>query len=142
MKEYAKKLTKNMLPSRVYSQDIIGNLCLYTCLECEMTFNRKSKLRDHTKLSSHKNSSDNNLNLTKTVYHKCKLCYKDILCDYASLYMHLRFCHSLSIDVYCRANNCVIAGDKKIVLKSLKLSLHIDNLCTFACNFCKKCLLP
>ncbi len=125
---------------RTYSNDIIGNLCVYKCLDCQRRFNFRNSFRHHIRSSLHKKSANYNDHVEKYVYHKCKLCKSTIACEKRSLHSHFKHCHGISQEEYCKVTSCVMAqddDDDTVLLKSLKVSTSAKNLCTFACGVCK-----
>ncbi len=93
------------------------------------------------KATSHGNNFKGQVNMIKTIYHKCKLCDKVVLCDIIALRDHVRTRHSATIDEYCQKTGCTQAEKKEkketYFLKTLKLSESVDNLCIFTCGTCK-----
>ncbi len=135
--------SNKILPGIIYSNKIVGSLCVFKCSNCEHEFHSKSRFKWHQRQYSHYSKNDNGDNFLKRVYHKCKFCMKSILCEKTVLMLHFRRSHSLSFAEYCKRTGCslstkTIANSSSYFLKSLKNSSKIDDLCVFQCKICKK----
>ncbi len=125
-----------------YSDNVIGNLCLYKCQDCQEQFNTWRNLDQHQKAKSHstgRTSYRERYNvMTTKVYHKCRLCFKTFLCERHNLQLHFKIAHKVSFSDYCTKTGCVIKDSEKgALLKTLKVSTEFRNLCVFECNVCK-----
>ncbi len=120
--------------------DTIGNLCVYRCEDCKAEFNSWTSLTHHQTTQSHsKTSFKDKQRVMKSTYHKYKLCFKVVLCEKYILNKHIKRCHGLSLQEYCRNTNCEFQYDKNVIrLESLKTSTQIDNLCIFTCHMCNQ----
>ncbi len=135
-------------PKRIYSKDIIGNLCVYQCNDCNQEFKIPRHLNSHQRALSHGHYSHNysrksNKSLVKSVYHECKLCNASLLCAMSALHCHFKRRHFISIEEYCKKTGCTMRRTKvnKPLLsgiKSLKVSANMDNMCVFKCDICTK----
>ncbi len=77
----------------------VGNLCVYKCNVCDISYRSKDSLRTHfvqTNHSSHRKSLDLENYLVKTVFHKCQLCSKKIMCERKSLKKHFLYFHHIN----------------------------------------------
>ncbi len=123
----------------VYSNNIIGNLCVYECETCKQRFSNRTLFSRHLNSLSHGNALTIVKSLQRKVFHKCKLCDKSILCDKNILQGHFRYTHAMTIDVYCTKTGCTFQKTKQFAssfLKSLKQSKEIKNACEFNCRTC------
>ncbi len=128
--------TQEALSERSYSDNFIGNLCVYRCQKCRKTFSSQALWCHHRRVFSHCRDLKSRDCLIKTTYHKCKLCNKDFLCDQAYLNSHLKSAHGLSTEKYCQTTGCVRNKSREDTLRSLKTSKFIGNLCVFKCPGC------
>ncbi len=145
--QYVKKFELDTIgtpPNVIYSDNIIGNFCVYKCLECGQNCTGRYALAHHIKTHSQRKRHYNEDCLEKRVYHKCKLCIKSILCDLLTITLHLKQCHNIALDQYCTktkteidARNSLTSGINSSYLKSLKISNKIHNSCVFVCPLCK-----
>ncbi len=139
---YQKKFVfnmSNMLPDAVYSDKLIGNLCIYRCESCKQTFSSRTLFSRHLKSLSHGSALNVGLYLQKKVFHKCKICDKSILCDKTILYGHIVNTHGITFELYCKQTGCTLEKTKhfhKEFVKSLKESKMIRNACEFYCKIC------
>ncbi len=148
LKEYVKKFNlenfKGVSHEQLASYDqlsdnVIGNLCIRKCNDCEMEFSCLSSLQTHQKALSHKNVTSNQDNFVKKVCHKCKICNKTIICDMSFIYSHIKNAHKLSFKAYCKDYGVTFAKTTKaILIESMKVSPFVDDLCIFACTDCGK----
>ncbi len=143
-KEYIKKFgldcSKVARKEDTYSDNIIGNLCVYTCQECLEEFSSWRKLCRHQQNLNHiRTSLKDRCKVRKSTYHKCRLCYRSFLCEKYYLQKHIASFHGLSMNQYCTKTGCKMQEDKgSLKLKTLKLSDQIENFCIFACQVCRK----
>ncbi len=139
-REYINKFSldiSSLSSEGLYSENIVGNLCLYQCDACEKQFETFQSFSYHKESTLHESKK----NIVKTVYHKCKLCLKTLLCELEYIKNHLRGIHNISFEKYCKTSDCFRADNEElIILKSLKLSNCMANLCIFACHVCSKML--
>ncbi len=124
------------------SENVIGNLCLYECKECNQTFENQNVLSKHRAKYLHTINTVQH-SLTKSVWHKCKLCKRRFLCDLTVLKKHIAGCHRFSLEEYSIKTGCKIAKNRVVhisqkFLKSLEISNITDDCCIFACNLCGK----
>ncbi len=126
-----------------FSNDVIGNMCVYECETCKRQFDNSRKFTRHLRAASHGDSSKSSLGLRKIVYHKCQVCSKLILCDNYLLDQHICQYHKLSVEKYCESKGIKIEGKEYIKLKqsylnTLTISNVIENLCIFSCSICSQ----
>ncbi len=129
----------NMLSDVVYSDKLIGNLCVYECEACKQRYSSKSVFTRHLTSMSHGSALNIGISLRKKVFHQCKLCNRSILCDKAVLSGHLRYTHGLTMELYCEQTGCTLERTRYFqldFLKSLKESKKIRNACEFHCRIC------
>ncbi len=117
--------------SGTYSESI-GNLCVYQCGTCHKQSTNLALLRQHLKNFLHTKES-----MIKKVFHQCNICHKTFLCIRDVLRYHFKKVHNISLLEYCKRTGCDMANSREILMNSLKLSKWIDNLCIFACSYCK-----
>ncbi len=145
-KQYIEKFgfdTTKTLLKETMSDKALGNLCVYKCHECGHSTNSKPMFYLHRKQFSHQSKHFIFECLTKKVIHKCRLCDKSLLCDLQVVSDHLKYCHSITLEEYCRRTGCTRIRDKhdkvsQPFLKSLKQSQNPGNSCSFKCNICKR----
>ncbi len=137
--QYRKKFntsTKNL------SGDVIGNLCVYECPECGVKMADKGNFSQHQKKHVYVKSSEANRNLIKKVYHRCKLCDRQILCTLHYVQVHLKASHNICLEEYCKKTGCTISKRSKSFsssfIKTLKISRKMLNLCLYSCNLCSE----
>ncbi len=126
-----------------YSENVIGNMCVYECNDCKLQFDNLNSFNRHINTIVHMNQSSRLESLTKKVCHKCKLCNKSILCDRAVLKDHFKNIHGMSIEEYCKKMNCTLTPTKinivsRSFLQSLELSEGLDKSCVYGCDLCSK----
>ncbi len=127
-----------------FSDKIIGNLCVYKCMKCGQKFWSEPAFSSHLRSFSHGNYTKSSNCLIRSVFHKCKLCNEEILCDKRALQRHLKYWHdNTSLKEYCKRSGCLMAKKINFFLTppnilSLKLSKTGDNLCMFSCTVCPK----
>ncbi len=156
LKEYISKFkieTSSFVHEGTYSNNFVGNLCLYECGVCKKQFDCKRQFFEHKGKTSHKTKT----NIVKRVYHICRLCNKTCLCEIPLLERHLST-HSITLEKYCDNNNCTL--DKAAIQKTLsqnnikiredaekiieKLcqkapnSEKVTTMCRLKCSNCKK----
>ncbi len=130
----------NRLPNAVYSDNLIGNLCIYQCETCKQTYSSRSLFAKHLRSLSHGSALNVGINLKKKVFHQCKLCDKSVLCDNVVVYGHIFNTHGLTPESYCKQTGCTLERTRhfrKDFLTSLKESKKIKNACEFKCNICE-----
>ncbi len=97
------------LPEIMYSEHVIGNLCLYQCQKCKHCFRSKETLQSHHRKYM---MDGEKLNITasirKIVHHHCKICQSSIQCQLLHLKNHFEKFHDLSIEKYCKDNGCTL----------------------------------
>ncbi len=139
---YQKKFlfdSSNKLPDAVYSDNLIGNLCIYQCESCKQTFSSRTLFYRHMKSLAHGSPLNVGLYLQTKVFHKCKICKKSILCDKTTLYGHIVNTHKVTLELYCKQTGCTLERTKyfhKEFLQSLKESKRITNACECKCSIC------
>ncbi len=147
LSQYAEKFATNafqIVPNTSYSQKIIGNLCVFNCIDCGQKSTSSHFFSEHKKLLNHSMNTKAMDSLTKKVYHKCKLCNKTVLCDQRVLQKHFKRHHDVSVDEYCQRTGTAKNKHQRhpsstiSLIKSLKISQNIDNSCIFACDKCDK----
>ncbi len=106
--EYAKKFACKKTEETIYSQDIIGNLCLYECIDCGYNSSSGRAFLKHKRLTHHCRKISSLDSLKKSVYHRCKLCKKSILCDQTVIAKHLRRHHDFTPEDYCKITGASI----------------------------------
>ncbi len=123
-----------------YSNNVIGDLCVYQCVDCTKEVKSWDSLKIHQKNSSHALSiCRDKTNTKKKVYHQCRLCNRTLLCENIVLNRHFKAMHGMDISEYCKATGCVAhESSSTILLKSLKISTQPRDLCVFACRTCGK----
>ncbi len=129
-----------LVPKATYSNNTLGNLCIYECRACGDVFKSSGALARHRIRLEHKSCTVLEC-LTKRVYHKCKLCNKSIFCDIQMLHSHIKCCHNMTLKEYARKKKCKFVSSyyaDKTFIETLKLSKTLYNSCTFACNACNR----
>ncbi len=117
-----------------YSMNVIGNLCLYKCLQCDEQSFYLGMLQKHKEVFKHGDPNDLTNNIVRPVHHKCKICLKTLLCVTANLRTHIRKIHNLSLQEYCNKFGCTFSDGKKngqYLIQSLKISPNANDLCQF-----------
>jgi hypothetical protein len=80
--------------------------------------------------------------IDKIVAHKCKLCFKLILCDTVLLDKQIRHFHQTTLDEYSKELKCEriysSLADKQTILDNAEISSTPKSLCTFKCLSCNK----
>ncbi len=139
------KLSSRKIPQEAkFTENDIGNYCVYKCNICGDEFNVNESLTKHQlKLHKQKTKSRSKESLVKIVYDRCKLCEKSILFEKANLKQHCKKRHGLSLEEYCKLSGCNLGEDKSCrfpikLLKTYKLSDTMKNLCEFTCRSCNK----
>ncbi len=121
-----------------YSNKAIGNLCIFQCHVCKMKFNTSAHFTKHLKASSHGRQRYID-GLTRTVYHKCKICEKSIVCDHLILLKHFKWNHNLTPKEYCEKYKITMLNCRDFpqsFVKSLEISKKANYSCVFVCNVC------
>ncbi len=123
----------------------IGNLCKLRCPDCATLFNSVGGLRKHCNHSDCETFQHEDLYkyLDKSVTHRCKICSKLLLCDWAIIHSHIQSHKIKSLEAYAETTGCIIVGnkreketifyDKTNKAKSLK---KIGAFCSFKCDKC------
>ncbi len=146
--QYIKKFHTDklkLLPQEVtYSNDTIGNLCQFQCLDCGAKFTNRGTSRKH-QINIHGNNVERGEKMIKRVLHKCKLCGKMVQCEIQYLLCHLKSVHGLTTKEYCKQTGCKYAQNiyrtflkSKSMLQCLPLLTIIGNKCKFECRQCLK----
>ncbi len=136
--------TSKTLPEDAYSENTIGNFCVFQCIKCKKKLQSKKLVSRHKCFHFQSTDHKNICSLTKRVYHTCKLCSKKLLCDRIILTGHFRYRHNLSTEEYSEKTGTSNTTQRRVprsLLKSLNLSNEIGNICIFACNICNKKLI-
>ncbi len=131
------------------SETVIGNLCTFKCPGCKRVFNTYSTFTQHISLIASKCPQlQNNIQwqtcLLEVVSHKCKICFKHLLCDNNIILDHIKCVHDIkTILQYAKKTGCSITNYRnrlggRHVLNSnnAMVSLEIGNYCTFTCHIC------
>ncbi len=133
-KQFHRDTLKTLRKIDCYSNNMLGNLCVYQCEKCDKKFSGLLQLQKHQKLMSH---DKNKYKVIKSTYHKCRLCCKNVICEIFYLTGHMRRYHQISLQDYCAKTNCKIQQTKKMLkLHTLKLSAQVNDLCVFLCRIC------
>ncbi len=141
-KQYIQKFcidTSKTVAQGSYSESVIGNLCLYTCPDCKEQYNSWYKFNVHQRHTSCKKIIFKNRHkVMKSVYHKCLICYKTVVCEKWQLAKHMnKNHHGICLEEYCQRTGCVFqVTEDTHFLRSLKISDKMDNLCVFTCTIC------
>ncbi len=153
-KDYVTKFaldTSNKSLEKTYSNEIIGNFCLYQCKSCEEQFKTRSMYYAHIKKYKHKKSKVAHV---KVVYHQCRLCNKTGFCEVDYIQIHLRNLHGMTIDQYCKDTNCILdvtnlSINSKTIIKysdqaieklceGAPISEKVTTMCRFKCPECSE----
>ncbi len=102
----------------------IGNLCIYTCNVCNVTYVTRNGLRFHFKDSGHGDPAKAKMFLTKIVMHQCCICFKKVLCDNEAVRRHLKTHKVKSLNDYV-----VTKGVKWALGKMPDHQLELDKFC-------------
>ncbi len=105
-----------------------------------MKSNTKDHFTKHLKASTHGRQKyfDGPI---KTVYHKCKICDKSLLCDHLILLKHFKWNHNLTPEEYCEKTKTTMMNCRNFprsFLNSLIISKKVYNSCVFACYVCSE----
>ncbi len=135
--------TKHNASEISYSDKVVGNLCVYKCVQCGKKFWSEPSFAYHLKTHCYCKYYKSSDYLLRSVYHKCKLCNEEILCDQKDLSGHFQYHHQISLKEYCNRSGCLMAKKINFLLTSpniisLKLSRSCGYLCTFSCKDCSK----
>ncbi len=138
---FSANAVKNMLKVK-NSDNVIGSLCVYQCIDCGKKFESKGKVARHISKTFQMKNIKIFDSIIERVYHHCKLCNEPVLCEQANLHDHFLRRHNVTTAKYCKRYN-VTHHSKRItnkasLMESLKISKNIDNLCVFACPLCQE----
>ncbi len=142
IEKYCLGLQKNFLEVS-YTENLIGNMCIYECCECRLKFDSQASFYRHKATTFHSQQSSSSESLTKKVCHKCKLCNNSLLCDRVALKSHFKNIHGMSTEEYCKKMNISLAPQKlnivsRSFLRSLEQSEGLEKSCVYACDLCSK----
>ncbi len=79
-----------------FSDKVVGNLCVYKCVQCGMKYGREQSFAHHLKSNSLCRQNKHSDYLISKDYHKCKLCNATDLCDKNFLYRHVKTLNGIS----------------------------------------------
>ncbi len=96
------------LPEITYSDNIIGNLCLYECQKCKHNFKSNTFLQKHYRKFAQKEDMNKEASIIKHVQHRCHICQKSIRCELNYLGQHFKKQHQLSVEEYCSNTGCTL----------------------------------
>ncbi len=126
----------------------LGNMCEYTCPQCNIISNRFYSFAIHGKMSK-KCPQEVQQNefykyATKVVTHQCRICSKLLACDLSMILNHVKNHGLTSIRHYSEKTGCELVGvrirvDKETMLnlsKGAKSNSNVGNLCKFSCEKC------
>ncbi len=130
------------IPKVKYSDDVIGSLCVYQCIDCGQKFECNRGIAKHKRKYFHMKNVEIFDSIIDKIFHKCKLCNKPVLCDETTLNKHFTRNHNSTTAEYCKRNH-ITHHNKRIrnensLIESLQISKNIDNLCVFACPMCQE----
>ncbi len=125
----------------IYSEKVIGNLCVYLCKNCDREFTCRDNFITHQ--VNRECSFNAHSEMVKRVFHRCQLCGKSVQCEKRLLKGHFQNVHNIDLNEYCRKTRCTIDESSskhfsRVFLKSLLVSKKVDNLCIFKCDKCNK----
>ncbi len=143
------KLYKTMEAAKK-STDVIGNLCTFRCPGCKKIFHSKNAFLIHCNskvrntCQSLKDTVEWQACIEEVVTHKCKICFKLLLCDNGTIVSHVRNCHDMkTIEEYARKTSCTMQchksskdGSDILNSKIAKFTTQIGNFCTYTCHDC------
>ncbi len=131
------------------SETEIGNFCTFKCPGCKRIFNTYSTFTQHIRPIGGKcRQLEKNIQwktcLLEVVSHKCKICFKHLLCDNNILLNHVKLVHNIkTISEYAKKTGCSLKnyrhrtdGSHILNLKKATISTEIGNYCTFTCHNC------
>ncbi len=141
VKMVGKEISKNV-PHALYSNEKIGNLCVFQCDECNMKLRNTSTMIGHKK-RNHGSKTDFKKCMIKRIYHKCNLCHRSITCDMNYLSDHFKRAHGISPKEYCKQTGCTLVffgqhPNFKSILQTLPSSKKLERSCIFSCKKCQK----
>ncbi len=142
-----------------YVTDKIVNLCKYKCPSCDDIHRNGKSLRQHFRKTGHSMEGQNfrNLNdcVVKKVFHKCKICSEEILCDSENIMTHVKkhnitvlwnYAHMTSTEKDFHKQKYEVAKEensKKVLywnesIENVTFSNSVGNLCLYKCKVCNK----
>ncbi len=81
----------------------VSNMCSYRCPKCKATFDKWTTLKSHNLRMpcGTGNAKFDRAFLVHEVYHVCRECDKELLCDKTFLTWHMK-CHKVSLETYAK----------------------------------------
>ncbi len=147
------------------SVQMVGNLCTFSCSQCDFSCNSWHTMSDHIKASTHGPHKNPFMYATNATLHKCHICGELVLCEQVLIKNHVRNKHNITIKEYkklikfpnqeemfkkymsnlkifikCipKVSNIFVWNMKPNSLPNHQLTNNIGNLSFFKCSLCEK----
>ncbi len=144
------KLAEKMKTAK-HTENVIGNFCTFRCPGCKKTFYSMTAFLGHCNPNVGKkcqqlvkDTIEWRACIELVATHKCKLCFKLLLCDISTITKHSRRFHNTkTIQEYAKKSGCTFQKysnnpDKveNVNSENAKTSVQVGNNCTFTCHDC------
>ncbi len=134
---------RELLEKGRLSENEIGNMCTYRCLQCKRIFYAFKSLACHGSnckqgaLKIFRN--DIGKYILQVAGHKCKICSTMLFCDLGLIMEHMTSTHGIKTpkEYALKVGGIIVQSEKETALKNAKKTIsNAGNFCTFACQKC------